>query len=124
MSNLILNPTKDSELPTIPIYEGTSQIGDLRIRPKYLENLVFIEFKRIDSEQWTPMFQMVALAGQIAFSTVPVLGKKVKVFDPATNTISDLTTVHAIRDDSSLRAGSRGQDVPGEDVPKPPNPRD
>lgn len=49
---------------------------------------------------------------------------KVVAFDPITNTFSNVAIGNTIRDDSGVRSGQSRENIPREDLPKPPDHRD
>lgn len=80
-----------SRPPSIDLFEGLTKWGEVRIRPEHRENIHYIELRRIGKdEQWKPLFGFTLVGGQVMFRLMAQKNERTVVYDPSTNSFSDL----------------------------------
>lgn len=98
-----------SRPPTLDVFEGLSKWGECRLRPEHRENLTYVELKKHGrDEEWKPLFAFMVVGGQVVFRLQAATNGRTVVYDPTTNTFSDLSTGIPVRDDSSVRGPEGG----------------
>lgn len=101
-----------NDLPTLPLMEGLSRWGTVRLRPDHLENVVHVELLQASKPElgWRPLYSFTAVAGKVAMRIRAEKNDRILVYDATTNTFSDLAGTAQVRNAPDLRTSEVGKD--------------
>ena len=83
---------KQSDLPTLDLFEGIKKWGQIRLRPEFApDNLIHVELREEGTEVWKPIYVLCAVAGKIAMQAKVGHSGRNLIYDPDTHSFADLT---------------------------------